>query len=349
MDLIEYGLDDRTLSSFEALGLESVGIGRIVSSDNLRMVTAEGEKDGRPSGRLRSLLEGIPVVGDWVVYKHLEDADIIVKVLPRRTHLSRKNPGKQVQEQLVAANIDLVIVVMGLDGDYNLRRLERYLVMIAASGAQGTILLNKCDLVEDPELYLEEVRKVAGNTPVHLISALEGKGIEDVPQPKGKTLCLVGSSGSGKSTLINRLLGEERQATTEVGSHKAKGRHTTTSRELFLLPNGAMIIDNPGIREIQLLADPSALDEAFPEIAQLAMGCRFKDCQHLSEPGCPVLAALASGDLPRDRYDSYQKLQKEIAHNIIRSDKSSEAAERDRWKAIHKNIKHYYNFKKKGR
>ena len=348
MDLKEYGLDEGILSTFEDLDLEGVEIGRIVNSDGFRMMTSKGEVHGRPSKKLRSLPGGMPVVGDWVVFKELEGANVIVMVMPRRTSLSRRSPGKQMVEQVVASNIDIVFVVMGLDHDYNIRRLERYLVMISASGAGGSIILNKSDLIEDIATYLDEVGKVAGNIPVHPISALNGQGVEDIPLPRGRTICLVGSSGSGKSTLINHLLGDQRKTTRPVGD-SSKGRHTTTNRELFVLPSGAMIIDNPGIREIQLWADPSSLQEAFPDIAKLAAGCRFKDCKHDREPDCSVLKAVALGDLPRDRYESYLKLQKEIRHNLIRSDRTLAAAERDRWKALMKDVKHYQAFKKKGR
>ncbi|MDG6225119.1 MAG: ribosome small subunit-dependent GTPase A [Candidatus Thermoplasmatota archaeon] len=349
MDLKEYGLDEGILSAFEDLDLEGVGIGRIVNSDGFRMMTSEGEVQGRPSKKLRSLPEGMPVVGDWVVFKELEGANVIVMVMPRRSSLSRRSPGKRTVEQIVASNIDQVFVVMGLDHDYNIRRLERYLVMVSASGAECSIILNKADLVEDPAPYLTEVRIAAGNVPVHTISALIGQGVGSISLPKGRTICLVGSSGSGKSTLINRLIGSDRQATTPVGDHKSKGRHTTTSRELFLLPSGAMIIDNPGIREIQLWADPSSLEDAFPDIARLAACCRFKDCKHDREPDCAVLEAVSSGELPRDRYESYLKLQKEIRHNMVRSDRALAAAERDRWKALMKDVKNYQAYKKRGR
>jgi ribosome biogenesis GTPase len=268
-------------------------------------------------------------------------------VLPRRTRISRKAPGKATTEQLVASNIDTIFVMMGMDNDFNIRRLERYLVMISASGAGGVILLNKCDIAEDPESMKDAVLEVTGKIPVLMISALDGTGTgehERLLLP-GRTICLLGSSGSGKSTLINRLLGEERIRTSSVGTMD-KGKHTTTSRELYLLRSGALIIDNPGIRELQLWAGEEDVDNAFLDIHELSLNCRFKDCQHLSEPDCAVLTALETGDLSRERYDSYRKMMRELHHTRIKADRSAASAERAKWKSIMKDGKHYMRYKK---
>jgi len=237
--------------------------------------------------------------------------------------------------------------MMGMDNDFNLRRLERYLVLISASGAEGVILLNKCDIPEDPDTMLSSVLDIAGSVPVLMLSALDGTGVDDVEKQlsPGRTVCLLGSSGSGKSTLINRLLGEERIRTSSVGNMD-KGRHTTTSRELYLLRSGALIIDNPGIRELQLWAEDEDIDNAFADIQRLSENCRFKDCQHLTEPDCAILNALENGELSRERYESYQKMKRELRYTRTKMDMSAASAERARWKAIKKDVKHYMKYKK---
>jgi ribosome biogenesis GTPase len=345
MLLSDYGLDEAIEGSYLSLGLDGTLLGRVVRSDTgrSRVVTERGEMDAVHSGKVME--SGRPIVGDWVVLKDVQGILRLVLVLPRRTRISRKAPGKGEKEQLVAANVDLIMIVMGMDADLNLRRLERYMVILSASGADGAVVLNKMDLVEDPTPLVEDAKRVAQGIPVIAISALEGGGLPEL-EPllgKGRTVCLLGSSGSGKSTLINRLLGEDRLRTNEVGD-RDKGRHTTTSRELYLLPSGALVIDNPGIREVQLWAEEGDLDPAFPEIESLSRDCRFKDCQHLAEPGCAVLGALEGGSLPRDRYDSYQKMKKELRY--LSRTGSSESEERAKWRNIHKNIKHYDRYKK---
>ena len=345
MMLTQYGYDERIEGYYRSLGLDGTVLGRVLRSDvgRSRVITQAGEVDAIHTGKVK--ITGSPIVGDWVVLKEVQGILRLVLVLPRRTRISRRAPGRGEVEQLVAANLDTILVVMGMDQDFNLRRLERYLVIISASGAEGVIVLNKIDLVEDPIPLIDKAKETAKGIPVLAVSALDGSGISDLNPylEKGKTLCLLGSSGSGKSTLINRLLGEDRLRTNEVGD-RDKGRHTTTSREMYLLPSGALVVDNPGIREVQLWAEDSDLDAAFSEIDELSLKCKFKDCQHLSEPGCAVLLALEGGSLPRDRYDSYQKMKKELNyHNRTRS---SEAEEKAKWKNIHKNVKHYYRYKK---
>jgi ribosome biogenesis GTPase len=345
MNLTDLGLDERIEEYYRSLDLEGTVLGRVVRSDvgRSKVITEAGEVEAIPTGKIKET--GSPIVGDWVVLKEVQGILRLVLVLPRRTRISRKAPGKGEKEQLVAANVDTILVVMGMDADFNLRRLERYLVIISASGASGVIVLNKMDLVEDPVPLIDKAKETAKGIPVVAISALDGGGISDLNPhlEKGRTLCLLGSSGSGKSTLINRLLGEDRLKTSEVGD-RDKGRHTTTSREMYLLPSGALIVDNPGIREVQLWAEESDLDAAFSEIEELSVKCRFKDCQHLSEPGCAVLQALEEGSLSPDRYESYQKMKKEL--KFRNRTRSSEAEEKAKWKNIHKNVKHYYRYKK---
>lgn len=349
MSLRDYGLNEAILEYFTSISLDDAFLGRVMSSDGKRSIimTEQGELTANISGKLRVRPEGPPVVGDWVVLKEVQDTTSIVMVLPRRTKISRKAPGRTTTEQLVAANIDTIFVMMGMDNDFNLRRLERYLVLISASGAEGVILLNKCDIPEDPDTMLSSVLDIAGSVPVLMLSALDGTGVDDVEKQlsPGRTVCLLGSSGSGKSTLINRLLGEERIRTSSVGNND-KGKHTTTSRELYLLMSGALIIDNPGIREVQLWAGDEDIDNAFADIQELSENCKFKDCQHLTEPDCAILNALENGELSRERYESYQKMKRELHHTRMRADMSAASAEKARWRGLKKDIRHYQRYKR---
>jgi len=268
------------------------------------------------AGRLRyetSRREDMPAVGDFV---RVRDT-VIEEVMPRRTVFLRKAVGDAVEAQVIAANIDTVFVVSGLDGDFNLRRLERYYATARASGAQCAILLNKADLCEDPEARLRQVRAVAPGADVVTISALHGEGI-DALRPylaPGETVAFVGSSGAGKSTLMNRLLGWDRQATKPVAEDsRARGHHTTTHRELLETPSGAFLIDTPGLRELQLWAGEEDVDGAFPEIEELAEQCRYRDCAHAGEEGCAVQAAIDRGALDFNRFSNYRKMGKEAAY-----------------------------------
>jgi ribosome biogenesis GTPase / thiamine phosphate phosphatase len=269
-----------------------------------------GELRATASTRLFKADE-LPAVGDWVGVD-VERA-IVEAVLPRRTHISRKEVWQSVREQVLAANIDVAFLVQALPFDFNVRRLERYLAMAWESGAQPVVLLTKVDLVDDVQPYLDEVEAVTlGACPVHTASAVTGEGIEELRpwlQPN-KTAVLLGSSGVGKSTIVNALAGEELLATQEVREDDHRGRHTTSHRELILLPTGGVVLDTPGIRELQLW--DADLDQAFGEIEELARRCRFSDCAHDQEPGCAVREALEDGSLPRERWESYSKLQREL-------------------------------------
>jgi len=267
-------------------------------------------------------------VGDWV---GLGDG-LIRTVLPRRSAIVRSTAGRTSQAQTLAANVDIAFVVTSLGPELEPRRIERYLVTIWESGAVPEIVLTKADRLEDPWRFVAEVEAVALGVPVHVVSAVTGQGCDALRArlAPGTTAVLLGSSGVGKSTLVNRFAGRELMAVKETRADDDEGRHTTTHRELFELPGGGMVIDTPGIRELQLW-DGGGIDETFSDIDELAGLCRFNDCTHASEPGCAVMAALASGELPRERYESWRKLQRELRAIAIRHDARLRRDEKRKW------------------
>jgi ribosome biogenesis GTPase len=278
------------------------------------------------AGRLRFELEDAssPGVGDWVVLKDAPGPDhtaVIERILERRTVFTRGAAGRESAAQVVAANVDLVFAVCGLDFDFNVRRIERYLARIWASGAKPAVILNKADICADIGARVAEVESHAAGIPVHVISALHLEGIEAVRAciRDGMTVALTGFSGAGKSTLVNALLGEERMRTGEVRPSDGRGCHVTTHRQLVLLPGGGLLLDTPGMRELQLL-DDDGIDTVFGDIAALASRCRFRDCRHDTEPGCAVKQAVESGELNADRFAHYRKLEREAQANEVRHD-----------------------------
>jgi ribosome biogenesis GTPase len=288
--------------------------------------SATGTGRAQLAGRLRLELEdaGAPGVGDWVAVKDAPGPDhttIIERVLERRTVFTRGAAGRQARAQVVAANVDLVFAVCGLDADFNVRRIERYLARIWASGAQPFVILNKVDICAAPQTRVAEVERHVVGVPVHVISALHSVGLEAVRGwiHGGMTVALVGSSGAGKSTLVNALLEEERMRTAEVRASDGRGCHVTTRRQLVLLPDGGLLLDTPGMRELQLL-DEDGIDTVFGDIAALASRCRFRDCRHDTEPGCAVKEAVESGALDADRFEHYRKLEREARANELRHD-----------------------------
>jgi len=270
-------------------------------------------------------------VGDWVGLGE----GLIRTVLPRRSAIVRSAAGRTSRAQTLAANVDVAFVVTSLGPELEPRRIERYLVTIWESGAVPEIVLTKAVRLEDPWPLVADVEAVALGVPVHVVSALTGQGCDSLRARfgPGTTAVLLGSSGVGKSTLVNRFAGRELMAVTETRADDDEGRHTTSHRELIELPGGGMVIDTPGIRELQLW-DGDGIDEAFSEIDELAGACRFNDCTHASEPGCAVAAALASGELPRERYESWRKLQRELRAIAIRHDARLRRDERRKWQLI---------------
>ncbi len=315
--LRSYGWSRHFEARFAALSREDLLPGRVVQTQrgHLKLHTTNGLTDAKLAGRVRR--EGdsgtVPAVGDWVAFRQRPGETAVVEtVLERQTQLSRKVSGERVVEQLVAANVDLVLLVMGLDGDYNLRRLERFLIMVEESGARAAVVLNKADVCDELEERLGEVRGACAGRPVVTASALEGDvgAVEVLLEPR-ETVALLGSSGVGKSTLINRLRADESLRTQEVREHDSRGRHTTTHRELFRLDNGTLVIDNPGIRELQLWQADDGLSSVFDDIEALAGECRFSDCRHEGEPGCAVRAAIDRGEVDAVRLESRRRLEAE--------------------------------------
>jgi ribosome biogenesis GTPase / thiamine phosphate phosphatase len=338
--LQDLGWTDSHTTEFEPHAVEGYLPARVAAQHRGAYVlfTELGELRAETSGRLSHDASGagdLPAVGDWVAAaaRPEERAATIHAVLPRKTKFSRKVALHATEEQVLAANVDAVFLLMSLNEDFNLRRLERYITMAWESGAQPVIVLTKTDLAHDWELRVLEVEAIAFGLPVHAISNLTGDGLDLVRAHlvPGRTIALLGSSGVGKSTLVNTLAGEELLATKEIREDDGEGRHTTTHRQLVLLPGGGLVLDTPGLRELQLWESSDGLAETFEDVEELAAQCRFTDCAHRTEPGCAVQAALEDGTLPFGRWDSYKKLQRELAHLERRLDKRLQAEERKRW------------------
>ncbi|MEN6544422.1 MAG: ribosome small subunit-dependent GTPase A [Armatimonadia bacterium] len=336
---------------FEPYRQEGFSAGRItLEQKNLYMVATEphGEIPAVVTGKLLHEAlsrEDLPVVGDWVVVRIADTEEpqaTIHAVLPRASKLSRQAPGKACEEQTIAANIDIAFLLMGLDGNYNLRRMERHLLQTRKNNVRPVVLLTKADVRSDVDACVCEVTAVAAGAPVHAISTLTGAGLSALSsylQP-GTTIALLGSSGVGKSTLLNHLFGNEAMRTQTVRSDdSSRGRHTTSHRQLFLLPSGAALIDTPGMRELQLWGDEEGLLDTFPEIEALSRGCRFGDCQHRDEPDCAVRAALQTGELTPGRLENYQKMQRELQRLAAKTDRLEEQALKRKSKEIPKAAK----------
>jgi ribosome biogenesis GTPase len=308
------------------------------------LLTEQGPIGGITAGRLDEA--ELPAVGDWVVARPLpgERRALIEAVLPRRTVFTRKEAWRRTVEQVVAANVDTLFLVSAFGPDLNPRRMERYLTGAWESGAEPVIVLNKVDLAADPVAEAATVEAIAFGVPVHLVSATTGEGLDALESHLGvgRTVALLGSSGVGKSTIVNRLAGERVMKTREL-RQDGRGRHTTTHRELIPLPAGGLLLDTPGMRELQLWAGEDALDSTFDDVASLFGGCRFNDCSHEREPGCAVQAALAAGTLSRERYESWRKLQRELRRLEVRQDARLRAEARKELRRFSRSVKHLKN------
>ncbi|NGP45172.1 ribosome small subunit-dependent GTPase A [Bacillaceae bacterium SIJ1] len=289
-----------------------------------------------------------PAVGDWVVADKRMDEQkaVIQEILPRKSQCMRQAPGEKTEAQLIAANVDTILIVSSLNADFNARRIERYMIFAYESGAVPVIVLTKKDECGEATIasYIQQVEDVAFGVPIVTVSSVTGEGIPVLMThlPPRNTATLLGSSGVGKSTLVNALLGEHVQQTKDIRADDHKGRHTTTHREMFQLPSGALLIDTPGMRELQLWDGEQAMDTAFNDVEQFTRECRFLDCQHDTEPDCRVKEALASGELTEERYESYLKLQREIAFEKRKQDQKAQIDEKQKWKQMSKNIKATY-------
>ena len=366
-----FGFDEGFFQDFFAIAEAGDVPARVVEVQRGRFSALRGEADGRvvevealPSGAFMNRADdgaSFPAVGDWVVLRAAGGADeaaaeeapgetgpaMIKALLPRRSAFARKRPGEtardRVEAQVLAANVDCAFIVVAAGRDWNPRRLERYLALAREACVQPVVVITKADLAADPDAVLEEVASAAPGVSCALVCAPEGQGLEPLAEwlQAGRTVVLLGSSGAGKSTLLNALAGRAVAATGEVRPDDERGRHTTTHRQLYKLPGGALVIDTPGLREVQLWADEDAVDAVFEEIESYAARCRFRDCSHGSEPGCAVRAALEAGAIDRSRFESWSKLRREVAFLNTREDPAARRAAVDRWKVIHKSMRGY--------
>jgi ribosome biogenesis GTPase len=343
-----YGWGPFFAQSFREYGPHGLAPARVVSEfkNAYRVVGERGESPAELAGSARHEARGqhaLPAVGDWVAIRdHASSTQAtIVAVLPRRSQFTRRAAGTRTAAQVVAANVDLVFLVMGLDEDFNLRRLERYLTAAREGSVEPVVVLNKADLCDDVEARRDAVSAVALNVPVHVVSAHTTAGLAalaDLLEPGG-TVALLGSSGVGKSSLMNHFAGSSIQHTNAVRESDGRGRHTTTRRDLILLPSGVLLLDTPGMRELQPWSADEGLDEVFGDVLSLASACRFRDCRHDGEPGCEVAAAIDDGTLDSGRFANYLSMRKEAEALERRQDVAARLAEKARWRSITKSMR----------
>ena len=344
--LSHLGWTDNLQEQLENINNNSLMPARVTGVRKRYFFINDGKEEilATPAGKLKQeSSRTYPVVGDWVMVRQTA----IEGILSRKNALTRGAAGMrsrksgEYREQTIAANLDSVFIVTGLDRDFNLRRIERYLTLVYSCGLTPVIILTKADLHQDPKPFVDETKTIAFGVPVHLVSAFNDSGLSELTPylVHGRTSVMVGSSGTGKSTLINRLCGEEVQATGEVSASVGKGTHTTTSRDLIMMPQGGMIIDNPGIREISFWEIDQGVESTFPEIEKMAAECRFSDCTHTHEPGCRVLKAIQDEELTEARLENYLKMKRELEYISARKKKSADRVEKERWKGVTIKIK----------
>ena len=344
-DLKTLGWNSFFENAFEPYKEQGYEVGRVALEYQgiYRVFTDGGELLAEITGKLRFQARqraDYPAVGDWIVITRKSDENraSIQAILPRFSKFSRKAAGEATEEQIVATNVDTIFLVQGLDKNYNLRRVERYLALAQESGSRPVIILSKSDLSANAEELSREVEKVAASVPVHVISSKLSQGLDPLYQylGPGLTVGFIGSSGVGKSTLINRLLGKEQQKTQEVRAEDSKGRHTTVHRELIVLPQGGLLIDTPGMRELQLWDTGEGLTDTFADIETFARDCYFGDCRHENEPDCAVKTAVAEGMLDARRLESYKNLQKEKERQRQRQDTKPQLSRKEKMKLMGK-------------
>jgi ribosome biogenesis GTPase len=335
--LEDLGWNPRFAAYFEPYSEQGMSPARVTFEGRsaYKVMCESGQVSAVPAGKLLHASDGrgdLPVVGDWVAAQVLDESPrraVIHAVLPRQSVFARKEAGDRVRQQPVAANIDTVFITMGLDGDFSLRRIERYLTLAWESSALPVVLLTKADLCAEVEASVAAVEGIAPGVRVHAVSTFKKTGLDQLDEYllPGRTVAFLGSSGVGKSTIINHLLGSDTQQVREVREDDSMGRHTTTSRQIFATPSGALVVDTPGMRELQLWNASGGLGAAFSDIEEIALDCRYRDCRHEGEPGCAVQAAIESGLLDLSRMENYRKMLRELHHLEVKQSQSAEQVE----------------------